>query len=333
MGGIGSEPVERPIVEILTTGGTIATIGPDGPLSSRPVLDAAELSAAVDHDRIQLRTRELARVPSWTLDPSTMLEIAAAARDAASKAGVAGVVVTHGTTTLEYTAFLAYLIQQGTTPIVLTGAMRRADDPDADGPTNLRAAVHVAASDEARGLGPLVVFGERILASRTIWKAHRTALDAFEDLAGDVGRIRGESVTIERRPAPGPALSGRLDSAVAFIKVVPGMDGRLVEAATIDARGLVIEALPGAGGIPPAMLAAVSAAARMIPVVVAPRAPFGRAAKEPTGGTGEPLAGLDLLSPGRLTAEAAWVLLMSTLGETGDAVAAKSLFRAIADTD
>jgi L-asparaginase len=325
--------VKRPIVELLTTGGTIATIGPHGSTGSHPALDAAELSAAVEGDRIELRARELMRVPSWTMDPSTMLEIAIAARDAARKPDVAGVVVTHGTTTLEYTAFLVHLIQHGSTPIVITGAMRRADDPDADGPSNLRAAVRVAASDEACGLGPLVVFGGRVLAGLTVWKAHRTALDAFDDLAGDVGRVQDEGMIVDRRPSPGPGLSGKLDPAVAFIKAVPGMDGQLIETATVDAHGLVIEALPGAGGIPPGMLAAVRAAARTIPVVVAPRAPFDRAATDPTGGTGEPLAGIDLLSPGRLTAETAWLLLMATLGETGAAGPARARFRAITDAD
>jgi L-asparaginase len=325
--------VKQPIVELLTTGGTIATIKPHGEESSRPALDAADLSAAVGPDRVVLRSRELLRVPSWTMDAGTMLDIAVAARDAALKPGVAGVVVTHGTTTLEYTAFLVHLIQQGMTPIVITGAMRRADDLHPDGPANLRAAVRVAASDEARGLGALVVFGGRILGGSTVWKAHRAALDSFRDLAGDVGRISDERMIVARRPSQGPGLSGRLDANVAFIKAVPGMDGRLVEAATIGAHGLVIEALPGAGGIPPAMLAPVALAARTMPVVVVPRAPFDRAASTPTGGTGEPLAMMDLLSPGRLTAETAWVLLMATLGETGDPGTAKTLFQEIADTD
>jgi L-asparaginase len=324
--------VKRPIVELLTTGGTIATIRA-GSVGSHPALDPADLSAAIGDERVELRTRELARVPSWTMDPSTMMRIAIAARDAALDQDVTGVVLTHGTTTLEFTAFLIYLVHRGTTPIVITGAMRRADDPDSDGPRNLRSAVRVASSEEARGLGPLVVFGDRVLASRTAWKAHRTAFDAFEDLNGDVGRVAADTLAVLRRPAPGPGLSGKIDSAVAFVKAVPGMNGQLVEAAATDAHGLVIEALPGVGGIPPSMLAAVATAAGTMPVVVAPRAPFDRAPADPTGGTGEPLAGMDLLSPGRLSAETAWLLLMAALGETSRAGSAKSLFREIAEAD
>jgi hypothetical protein len=220
--------VKRPIVELLTTGGTIATIRA-GSVGSHPALDPADLSAAIGDERVELRTRELARVPSWTMDPSTMMRIAIAARDAALDQDVTGVVLTHGTTTLEFTAFLIYLVHRGTTPIVITGAMRRADDPDSDGPRNLRSAVRVASSEEARGLGPLVVFGDRVLASRTAWKAHRTAFDAFEDLNGDVGRVAADTLAVLRRPAPGPGLSGKIDSAVAFVKAVPGMNGQLVE--------------------------------------------------------------------------------------------------------
>ena len=82
-------------------------------MGSRPALDAADLAAAIGDERVELRTRELDRVPSWTMDPSTMLEVALAARDAAQEPDVAGVVVTQGTTTLEYTAFLVYLVQHG----------------------------------------------------------------------------------------------------------------------------------------------------------------------------------------------------------------------------
>jgi L-asparaginase/Glu-tRNA(Gln) amidotransferase subunit D len=114
------------------------------------------------------------------------------------------------------------------------------------------------------------------------------------------------------------------------------MDGRLVEAVTADGenRGLVIEGLPGAGGVPPAMIPAVAAAARRLPVVVASRAPFGRLPDIPTGGTGEPLRDLGLLSAGSLSAEQAWLLLMAVLGEADEAVeeaATKSIRRRYAE--
>jgi L-asparaginase/Glu-tRNA(Gln) amidotransferase subunit D len=90
--------------------------------------------------------------------------------------------------------------------------------------------------------------------------------------------------------------------------------------------GLVVEALPGAGGIPPAMQRELSALAGHVPVVIAPRAPIGTLPRTPTGGTGEPLASSPFLSCGPLTAEQAWLLLMLVLGETTDPAAARARF-------
>ena len=156
-----------------------------------------------------------------------MAGIATAARDAARQPEVRGVVVTHGTTTLEYTAFLADLFLDVDTPVVFTGAMRRADHADPDGPRNLRDAVEVAASDEARGDGALVVFSGRILHASGAWKARRMDLDAFVDLGGQLGRVSNGLIEVAatseprgRRPDP---FAGRIDPNVALIKAVPGM--------------------------------------------------------------------------------------------------------------
>ncbi|HET7028801.1 MAG TPA: asparaginase [Candidatus Limnocylindrales bacterium] len=320
---------------ILATGGTISTTrGNDG--RTAPTLSGREVSALTAVPGVTLVSRDLVRRPSWALEPAELAGIALTARDearagSADASGPAGVVVTHGTTTLEYTAFLADLVLDVDTPVVLTGAMRRADDPAADGPANLRDAVAVAASEEARGLGALVVFAGHIIAARRAWKAHRTGTDAFVDLGGDIGRVDQAGVRIERAPGRGPCFSGRLDERVAFVKAVPGMDGRIVETAlATGVHGLVVEALPGAGGIPPRMQPSVAAAAGAIPTVVASRAPYGRLADVPGGGTGDPLRELDLLSAGSLTAEQAWLLLMAALGDAEDDEDARARFRAAA---
>jgi L-asparaginase/Glu-tRNA(Gln) amidotransferase subunit D len=98
-------------------------------------------------------------------------------------------------------------------------------------------------------------------------------------------------------------------------------------------HGLVVEGLPGVGGIPPGMTDAVRAAASRIPVVIASRAPFGRLPVVPTGGTGERLRDAGLLSAGDLTAEQAWLLLMAALGEGGTSDDVKHRFAAAATAD
>jgi L-asparaginase len=319
-------------IAVLTTGGTIATTTDRATGQSSPTLGArvADLAAV---DGVDVTVEEVSSVPSWRIGPQEMARIARRAATCAETAGVDGVVVTHGTTTLEYTAFLTHLLLRSETPVVLTGSMRRADQPVPDGPGNLRDALLVAATPEARGLGALVVFAGRILGGGRAWKANRSDRDAFVDLSGrDVGAIRDGVVSVVDRPARPRPFEGELEPRVHLVKLMPGDDGDSIDAAAdAGARGLVIEALPGSGGVPPRALESLKAVAGRIPVVVASRAPFGRQPDAPTGGTGEPLAGMPLLSARSLSAEQAWLLLMLVLGETteqGDAV--RDRFEAVA---
>ena len=315
--GRGSGGTTSKRIVVLATGGTIATTTDRTTGHSSPTL-GARVADAVDVEGIELSVEEASQVASWRLEPDDMARIALRAATLADTPGVDGVVITHGTTTLEYTAFLADLVHRADTAVVLTGAMRRADDPRPDGPANLRDAVLVAAAEEARGLGAVVVFAGRILGAGRVWKANRSEVDAFVDLSGrDVGRIRDGVVEILDRPVRPQPFSGRLDTRVRLVKLVPGADGAEIDAAAArDVRGLVVEALPGSGGVPPRALEALRAAASRIPVVIASRAPFGDQPAAPTGGTGEPLADVPLLSAGSLSAEQAWLLLMLVLGET-----------------
>jgi L-asparaginase len=303
-------------IALLTTGGTIATTTNASTGHTSPTL-GVRLADLADVAGINLAVEEVSKVPSWRLDPLEMVRIAKRAVTCAETAGVDGVVVTHGTTTLEYTAFLVHLLLRSDTPVVLTGAMRRADDPEPDGPANLRDAVLVAAHPEARGLGAMVVFAGRIIGGGRAWKANRSDREAFVDLSGrDVGSIHDDAISIDDRPARPQPFEGDLESRVRLVKLMPGADGGGIEtAATRGTRGLVVEALPGSGGVPPGALEALSSVAARIPVVVASRAPFGRQPETPTGGTGEPLAGIPLLSAQALSAEQAWLLLMLVLGE------------------
>ena len=318
----------RPAVVLLTTGGTVSTEIDATTARSRPSLDAASLASLVRRRDIEVRAMEVARRASWELDPLDMLRIATAARDAAGDPTVSGVVVTHGTTTMEYTAFLTDLLLEGDRPVVFTGAMHRSDDPRPDGPGNLRDAIRVAAWPEASGLGCLVVFSGRIMAASSVWKARRAGTDAFVDLAGDVGAVSTRTIRMLRRPERLPAFTAVLAPEVVLVKAVPGAGGHLIDAALqAPVRGLVVEALPGAGGIPPGMRPALVAAARQVPVVIASRAPYGSLPPEPTGGTGEPLHGSRILSAGRFTAEQAFVLLMIILGAHADAEAAREAYK------
>ena len=316
-------------VRLITTGGTIATTSDRKSRRTKAALDSGGIAGLLGYDA-EIDVTELALSPSWALMPSDFVRIASAARDDARSGRYRGVVVTHGTSTLEYSAFMADLLNDSAVPIVFTGAMRYANDPDADGPQNLTDAVRIADDPGARGHRSLVVFAGSIIGARWAWKLKRDQSDAFISTDGEPGRI-GETVQMPQRAPAGPAFESRLDEAVALLKVHPGMDVRILEAALSSGiRGLVIEAMPGAGGVPPHMHQALRGAAARIPVVIASRAPAGRVPSPPTGGTGEPLAAMNLISSGDLTSEKAWLLLMCALGQTSSQPAARDLFESYA---
>lgn len=257
-------------VTVLAAGGTIAMSG-DGPVA--PALDAEALVAAVPAlaGRPDLRARTLTGAPGAHLTGADALLIARAARDEA--AAGRGVVVTHGTDTLEETAFLADLLHGGDAPIVFTGAIRPASAPGADGPANLLDAVAAAASPQASGCGALVCFAGELHAARDARKADSTSPRAFASpRLGPLGAVREGRVElarrVERRPPLDPASLG---AAVHVVAMGLGTDGALLRAATLaGADGLVAVAL-GAGHVGPDFLAALEEAAREMPVVACVR--------------------------------------------------------------
>jgi L-asparaginase len=313
-------------VKLLATGGTIATITDPVTGRSRAARRADELIGEPGLT-VALDTEDISLMPSWAMGPLEMQRVARAACVAAGSGEYQGVVVTHGTTTLEYTAFMTDLFFGGAVPVVFTGAMRRADDPDSDGPRNLRDAIRVATSDASRNRGVLVCFHGQVLSARDAWKKERSDTDAFIGLEGPLGLV-DEAVSYRRQSRRHRVFVSDVEAAVSIVKAFPGCDAAVLLAVIhAGTRGIVLEGLPGAGGVPTPMRSGLEAAAdRGIPVVLSSRAPAGRLPVEPTGGTGEPLRGLGLISAGDLTTEKAWVLMMVALGEVQTVQGVKAIF-------
>jgi L-asparaginase len=246
------------------------------------------------------------------------------------RADVDGVVITHGTDTLEESAYLIARSSVTEKPIVFTGAMRAASDLGWDGPANLIAAVRTAASEEARGQGVLVVMGDRIFTGADVTKSHTHMLDAFESPGlGPLGVVDDGRVVF-RRETPATrtvVMAERLAEPVDIVYTWTGADSRLIDAARREGLGLVVAAL-GRGNVPPEMVGGIE---RWIadgkPVVIASRAQRGR-----VGHTyGYPGGGRRLLAAGAIFAgsrrpQQARIDLMLGLGAGLDDAGLRELF-------
>jgi len=265
-------------VVILTTGGTIAMQHDAAAGGAVPTLGAADFTAALPTGLPELRTEELVNLPSSHFTLETLRSIRERVASLAAEPDVAGVVVTHGTDTLEETAYLLDLTVPGEKPIVLTGAMRTVSDVGYEGYANLLAAVRVAAAPQARGLGAVVVFDDEVHDARHVTKMHTLSPATFQSPGwGPVGRVEGDAVIVERRPERRVLPWRGLELSVVLVKLAVGMETDLLEDALArDVRGVVIEAL-GGGRVPPWWLPVIEqAVADGVSVVIASRCPSGR---------------------------------------------------------
>jgi L-asparaginase len=304
-------------VTVLAAGGTIAMAGDAGAPAS-PTLTGEALVAAVPalaHAR-DLRARTVAVVPSAQLTAPQALGIARAATEEAARGR--GVVVTHGTDTLEEVALLCDLIYAGAAPIVFTGAMLPASAPGADGPGNLADAVAVAAHADTADLGVLVAFAGELHAARSVRKADSTALAAFSSPHdGPLARVSAETPAVTERPERRPPIPvAHMDARVETVHAGLGSDGALVEAAVdAGAEGLVAVVL-GAGHTPPPFLDALTRAAHHLPVVVTVRPERGSILHDTYAfeGSERDLRARPLIPAAALSPAAARVKLMACLG-------------------
>lgn len=320
------------MIVIVFTGGTIsmrhdAALGGAVPaLSGRDILAA---SRGVE-DVADIEVDDFGSFPGPHMSVGRMWALRERVIAHLDRGDVQGVVITHGTDTLEESAYLIARSTVTEKPIVFTGAMRAASDLGWDGPANLIAAVRTAASTEACGQGVLVVMGDRIYAGADVTKAHTHMLDAFESPGlGPLGVVDDGRVVFRRETSAvrTVVMAGRLAEPVDIIYTCTGADSRLLDASRLDGLGVVVAAL-GRGNVPPEMVGGIE---RWIhdrkPVVITSRAQRGR-----VGHTyGYPGGGRRLLAAGAIFAgslrpQQARIDVMLGLGAGLDGAGFRELF-------
>jgi L-asparaginase len=337
-----SDPApRRSRVAVVATGGTIASLESDGtggvavalPIS-RVLGDAADLPD-VDVEPVV----ELLRVNSWNVDPGLMWRVADCVGRLTADLDIDGVVVTHGTDTLEETAFLVDVVTSSDKPVVFTAAMRSADSRSPDGPDNLAAAIRAAASPVLRGLGVLTCLGNELHAARWVRKGHTSRLDAFGGGPGPVamvspdGFIRRIGGRLERWTAPGAGQADDIEADdVLVLQAYTGMSAAPLRAVTeaTQTRGVVIEGF-GLGHVPASLVEPIRDLVREGKVVViATRVPAGGTRTVYGGpGGGTDLAALGVLAAGGLTAAKARLLLLACLAGNDASAAAERFQEAV----
>jgi L-asparaginase len=243
----------KPIIYVVGTGGTIASryVASKGNVVAGASME--ELAASVPglSDIAEVRTVEHSNVTSDIIDTPTIVALGRRVRELLAREETAGVVITHGTATLEETAYFLDLTLGSDKPVVLTGAMRNLVEPDADGPRNILYSAIVAAHPDSRGRGVLVCFNGEIHSARDAIKVHANRVDAYASRdGGAAGAVSKDGVIFFSRPERRLHIDvDHVKENVQLLVVAQGCNDLLVRAciaAKVD--GIVIEGI-GAGNV------------------------------------------------------------------------------------
>lgn len=322
-----------PRVVVLATGGTIASTYDEEIGALRAALTGDEIVSAVEglSEIARVSVEQIANVNSRDMTPAVWLELGRRANALLTDPDVAGIVVTHGTDTLEETAYFLDLTVTSEKPVVVVGAQRAPTMYDTDGPRNMLNAVRVAVSEEAVGMGTMVVMNGQINAAREVTKTNTLDVETFQTLdfgllgVADIEAVRFYRAPVRRQTLPLPAGVEELANVV-VISEYAGSDGRALDLLLDDGNleGVVVAGLGLAHVSTPTLRALERVRAAGIPVVVASRVPTGRIV---------PLYAnnIDLLNMGAVQADnlSPWkarVLLMVAMTRTTDVEELRAIF-------
>lgn len=305
-------------IVIITTGGTIA-MSEDLKTKTVKPLDQDTIDQLIPYleDYAEIEMDHFLNLPSPHITPEHMYNLTIHIQNYIEQGEINGVVITHGTDTLEETAYFIDLLSTSEKPIVITGAMRSSNELGADGPLNLVNAVRVASSEASRGKGVLVVFNDEIHAARYVTKTHTSNVATFQSPEnGPIGTVTKKGIRFSHAPLTEDnyKLQPPIEK-VGLIKAAAGMDDLLINTYIDNGfKGIVIEGL-GQGNLPKEMLPGIKKAiALKIPIVLVSRC-FNGIVDAIYGydGGGKQLKDLGVIFSNGLNGQKARIKLMITL--------------------
>ena len=319
-------------VAVVFNGGTITMKIDERLQAAVPSLSSDEIMSKVTgiEGFAEIETYTFSNMPSPHMTPEKMLELSKYIKKLVDRADIAGVVVTHGTDTIEETAYFLDLTLNTEKPVVVTGAMRNGSELGYDGPANLSASICTVISDESRNRGVLVCMNGELNSAAEVTKANSMALNAFRTPNfGPIGMVDDNKVLFYRESLDKQYLDiDKVDSKVTLIKCTAGMDSTLIDYC-IERKvdGIVIEAF-GRGNIPPYMVESVKRAIDSnVAVVVVSRCFEGRVCDSyGYHGGGKELRDLGVIFGDTLPGQKARIKLMVALSKTKELNKVKDFF-------
>lgn len=257
--------------------------------------------------------------PGPHMTPKKMLELSKIVNENILRNDVDGIIVTHGTDTLEETAYLLDLTINSKKPIVVIGAMKTSSEEDWDGPKNLLDAIRICNNKNSNGMGVLVCLSGEINAASEVTKTHTENVETFHSLNfGSLGFVDKEMVWFNRAPKKLECIqTEKIVGNVDIIKVYAGMKDRLFKlSADSNIDGLVVEAL-GVGNVPPPAFEGIKYVIdQNIPVVLVSRCPMGETLDTYSyEGAGKWIKELGVIFTDYLNGQKARIKLMLALGK------------------
>lgn len=328
----GGNTMNKPKVCIIFTGGTISMTVDEEIGAAIPTLSGEQILSMVSNiDKIaNIEVVNFCEIPGPHMSIDKLMELKNLIKQTLDRQDITGVIVTHGTDTLEETAYFLDLTIRHHKPVVVVGAMRSSSELGYDGSSNLAAAVCTAISPQAIDKGVLVVLNNEVNIASEVTKTNTLSLNTFQSPYGPLGIIDTNDLIIYRNIAYRQHIdTNKVERRVDLIKAVLDMDDRFIRMSVdAGAKGIIVEAM-GRGNLPLKMLEGIKyALGKKVIVVIVSRCSSGRVF-ESYGyeGGGKELSDLGAIMGGEMRGPKARLKLMLALGKTDDLDEIRATFK------